>query len=115
MQAIENAGTHISYGTLLHEMHRSLKQMNQGTSGGGGGSGLSSMMGGGGGVGKIMSVGMSFLSRGGGQLSGVLGSLVSSSNSSQWKKQTPVLSCNEASSQPYIQSYNSLLAGVFCF
>ena len=99
-------------------MHRSLKELNKGTPGsggggggggssgmssllGGGGGGLSGMLGGGGGgggggkFGTLMNVGMSLLSRGGGDIGSMLGSLINQSNSGQWKKQTPVLSCNE--------------------
>ena len=115
---MEQAGTSISYGTLLHQMHRSLKNMNSGSSGGGGG-GMSGLMGGGGGGGGLSSLmgsggggggsGMSSLlgagmkllgSRGtggggGGGLGSLLGPLVQQSNSGGWKKQTPVLSSNE--------------------
>ena len=69
---------------------------------GGGAGGLSGMLGGGGGgggggkFGTLMNVGMSLLSRGGGgDIGSMLGSLINQSNSGQWKKQTPVLSCNE--------------------
>ncbi len=72
---MEQAGTSISYGTLLHQMHRSLKNMNGG-GGGGGGSGLASLMGGGGGGGagggmsSLLGAGMKLLaSRGTGGLS----------------------------------------------
>lgn len=39
-QAVERVGTHISYGKLLHEMHRSLKSLGGGSSSGGGMSSL---------------------------------------------------------------------------
>lgn len=59
LQAVERAGTSISYGQLLHEMHRSLKTLSGGQSGGGGGMG--GMLGGGGGgggfMGKVINVG----------------------------------------------------------
>lgn len=117
MQAVEQAGTSISYGTLLHQMHRSLKSMNSGGGGGGGGGGMSSMLGGGGGGGmssllgggggggggmsSLLGAGMKLLGSrgtgggGGAGLGGLLGGLMQSSNSGGWKKQTPVLSSNE--------------------
>ena len=98
MQAIEKTGTNISYGTLLHDMHRSLKGMN---GGGGGGGGLSSLLEGRGGglAAGLLSMGMEVLSSrgggGGGDLGSILGSLVQNSNSSSWHRQTPCLSSNE--------------------
>ncbi len=44
MQAIEQQGTQIGYGELLHQMHRTLKSMDKGSSGGGGGSILNHLM-----------------------------------------------------------------------
>ena len=99
MQAIEKNGTNISYGTLLHDMHRSLKGMN----GGSGGGGLSSLLEGRGGglAAGLLNMGMEVLSSrgggggGGGELGNILGSLMQNSNSGSWHRQTPCLSSNE--------------------
>lgn len=63
MQAIEKAGTQISYGQLLHEMHTSLKSLGGGSSGASGGSGLGGLLGGNNSklVGTLLNVGQSFL------------------------------------------------------
>jgi len=87
-------------------MHRSLKTLSGGSSGGGGMSSLTGMLGGGGGgggggdmMGKVVSMGLKFMSSrgggGGGDIGSILGSLIGNSNSSGWHKQTPVLSSNE--------------------
>ncbi|KAK9819981.1 hypothetical protein WJX72_004748 [[Myrmecia] bisecta] len=81
IQAIEQRGTAIGYGELLHQMHRTLKSMDKGSSGGGGTNILD----------HLMTNGLS--------MDGMLVSLATTAVgglSGGYSKQTPVMSSNEA-------------------